>query len=109
MGVDWPEEVARLENELDGEIVVYGSRRLSHALIGWAWWTSCALVYPVVLGARRSAVRRGAGQGRAAPGRIASVRRRRGEHDLCTCLGKRVMRTLGISLRQGWHLDAGRQ
>ena len=28
--------------KLDGEIVVYGSRRLSHALIGWAWWTSCA-------------------------------------------------------------------
>jgi hypothetical protein len=42
MGVDWPEEVARLGNELDGEIVVYGSRRLSHVLIGWAWWTSCA-------------------------------------------------------------------
>jgi dihydrofolate reductase len=34
LGDDWPEEVARLRKELDGEIVVYGSRRLSQALIG---------------------------------------------------------------------------
>lgn len=60
MGVDWPEEVARLGNELDGEIVVYGSRRLSHALIGMGLVDQLRLlVYPVVLGARRSAVRRG--------------------------------------------------
>ncbi|MGH3131603.1 MAG: dihydrofolate reductase family protein, partial [Gaiellaceae bacterium] len=34
LGDDWPEEVARLRKELDGEILVYGSRRLSQALIG---------------------------------------------------------------------------
>jgi hypothetical protein len=42
LGDDWREEVARLRKELDGEIVVYGSRRLSRALIGMGWWTSCA-------------------------------------------------------------------
>jgi dihydrofolate reductase len=31
LGNDWPEEVARLRTELDGEIIVYGSRRLSQA------------------------------------------------------------------------------
>ena len=34
LGDDWPEEVARLRKELNREIVVYGSRRLSRALIG---------------------------------------------------------------------------
>jgi dihydrofolate reductase len=52
LGDDWPEEVARLRNELDGEIVVYGSRRLSHALIGMGLVDELRLlVYPVVLGA----------------------------------------------------------
>jgi hypothetical protein len=46
---------------------------------------------------RRSAVRGDAGQDPAASGRIASARGRRGEHDLCTCHGGRVMRTLGIT------------
>jgi dihydrofolate reductase len=32
LGDDWAQEVARLRTELDGEIVVYGSRRLSQAL-----------------------------------------------------------------------------
>jgi hypothetical protein len=32
------------------------------------------------------------------PGRrISDARGRRGEHDLCTCHGGRVMRTLGVS------------
>jgi hypothetical protein len=48
----------------------------------------------------RSPVRGDAGQDRAASGRIASVRGRRGEHDLCTCHGGRVMRTLGINSRE---------
>jgi len=42
LGDDWPEEVPRLREELDGDILVYGSLRLSRALIGMGWWTSCA-------------------------------------------------------------------
>ena len=52
LGDDWPEEVARLRKELDGEILVYGSRRLSQALIGMGLVDELRLlVYPVVLGA----------------------------------------------------------
>jgi dihydrofolate reductase len=52
LGDDWPDEVARLRNELDGEIVVYGSRRLSQALIEMGLVDELRLmVYPVVLGA----------------------------------------------------------
>jgi dihydrofolate reductase len=52
LGDDWPEEVARLRKELDGEIVVYGSRRLSQALIGMGLVDELRLlVYPVLLGA----------------------------------------------------------
>jgi dihydrofolate reductase len=52
LGDDWPEEVARLRKELDGDIVVYGSRRLSQALIGMRLVDELRLmVYPVVLGA----------------------------------------------------------
>jgi len=52
LGDDWPEEVARLRNELDGDIVVYGSRRLSQALMGLGLVDEVRLmVYPVVLGA----------------------------------------------------------
>jgi dihydrofolate reductase len=52
LGDDWPEEVARLRKELDGEILVYGSRRLSRALIEMGLVDELRLmVYPVVLGA----------------------------------------------------------
>jgi dihydrofolate reductase len=52
LGDDWPEEVARLRNELDGDIVVYGSRRLSQALMAMELVDEVRLmVYPVVLGA----------------------------------------------------------
>jgi dihydrofolate reductase len=52
LGDDWPEEVARLQKGLDGEIVVYGSRRLSQALIGMGLVDELRLlVYPLVLGA----------------------------------------------------------
>jgi dihydrofolate reductase len=52
LGDDWPEEVARLRKDLDGEIVIYGSRRLSQALIGMGLVDELRLmVYPVVLGA----------------------------------------------------------
>ena len=52
LGDDWPEEVARLRKELGGEIVVYGSRRLSQALIGMGLVDELRLlVYPLVLGA----------------------------------------------------------
>jgi dihydrofolate reductase len=52
LGDDWPEEVARLRKELDGDIVVYGSRRLSQALIEMGLVDELRLmVCPVVLGA----------------------------------------------------------
>jgi dihydrofolate reductase len=52
LGDDWADEVARLRKELDGDIVVYGSRRLSHALMGMGLVDEVRLmVYPVVLGA----------------------------------------------------------
>jgi dihydrofolate reductase len=52
LGDDWPEQVTRLRKELDGEIVVYGSRRLSRALIGMGLVDELRLqVYPVLLGA----------------------------------------------------------
>jgi dihydrofolate reductase len=52
LGDDWPEGVARLRKELDGEILVYGSRRLSRALIEMGLADELRLqVYPVVLGA----------------------------------------------------------
>jgi dihydrofolate reductase len=44
--------VARLRKELDGDIVVFGSRRLSQALIGMGLADELRLmVYPLVLGA----------------------------------------------------------
>jgi dihydrofolate reductase len=49
---EWPEEVARLRKELDGEILVYGSRRLSEALIGMGLVDELRLqIYPILLGA----------------------------------------------------------
>ena len=52
LGDDWPEVVARLRKELDGEVLVYGSRRLSQALIGMGLVDELRLlVYPMVLGA----------------------------------------------------------
>jgi dihydrofolate reductase len=52
LGDDWREVVARLRKELDGEILVYGSRRLSQALIGMGLVDELRLlVYPMVLGA----------------------------------------------------------
>jgi dihydrofolate reductase len=52
LGDDWPQEVAKLRKELDGEILVYGSRRLSRALIGMGLVDELRLlVYPLVLGA----------------------------------------------------------
>jgi dihydrofolate reductase len=52
LGEDWAEEVARLRRELDGEILVYGSRRLSRSLIEMGLVDEVRLmVYPVVLGA----------------------------------------------------------
>jgi dihydrofolate reductase len=52
LGENWPEEVARLRRELDGDLLVYGSRRLSRALIEMGLVDEVRLlVYPVVLGA----------------------------------------------------------
>jgi dihydrofolate reductase len=51
LGDDWLEEVAGLRTEIDGEILIYGSRRLSQALIGKGLVDELRLlVYPVVLG-----------------------------------------------------------
>ena len=52
LGDDWADVVARLRKELDGDIVVYGSRRLSQSLIEMGLVDELRLmVYPVVLGA----------------------------------------------------------
>jgi dihydrofolate reductase len=52
LGDDWPGVVARLRNELERDILVYGSRRLVRALIGMGLVDELRLlVYPVVLGA----------------------------------------------------------
>jgi dihydrofolate reductase len=52
LGDDWREEVARLREQLDGDIVVYGSRSISQALMGMGLVDEVRLmVYPVVLGA----------------------------------------------------------
>jgi dihydrofolate reductase len=52
LGDDWPGVVARLRRELDGDVLVYGSRRLARALIGMRLVDELRLlVYPVVLGA----------------------------------------------------------
>jgi dihydrofolate reductase len=51
LGDDWPKEVTRLRKELDGDILVYGSRHLSQALIGMGLVDELRLlVYPMVLG-----------------------------------------------------------
>jgi dihydrofolate reductase len=51
LGDDWTEEVARLRKDLDGDILVYGSRRLSRALIEMGLADEVRLlVYPLVLG-----------------------------------------------------------
>src|SRR5918994_588833 len=83
LGNAWREVVTRLRQELavtdrDGA----GRRAAPHGLPSGA---RCG----------RSPVRRDAGQDPDAPGRIASVRGKRGEHDLCACHGGRVMGTLG--------------
>jgi dihydrofolate reductase len=52
LGDDWPGVVARLRKELDGDVLVYGSRRLARALIGMGLVDELRLlVYPMVLGA----------------------------------------------------------
>jgi dihydrofolate reductase len=51
LGEDWAEEAARLRRELDGDVLVYGSRRLSRSLIEMGLVDEVRLmVYPVVLG-----------------------------------------------------------
>ena len=52
LGNDWPEQAVRLRKELEGEILVYGSRRLSQALLKMESVDELRLlVYPLVLGA----------------------------------------------------------
>jgi dihydrofolate reductase len=51
LGDDWPDVVARLRKDPDGDIVVYGSRRLSQSMIEMGLVDELRLmVYPVVLG-----------------------------------------------------------
>jgi dihydrofolate reductase len=51
LGDNWLEDVTRLRNELDGEILIYGSRRLAQALLSRGLVDELRLlVYPVVLG-----------------------------------------------------------
>jgi dihydrofolate reductase len=52
LGDSWLDNLARLRKDLDGDIVVYGSRRLSRALLeGGLVDELRLLVYPLVLGA----------------------------------------------------------
>jgi dihydrofolate reductase len=52
LGDDWPEEASKLRKELHGDLLVYGSRRLSRALIEMGLVDEVRLlVYPLVLGA----------------------------------------------------------
>jgi dihydrofolate reductase len=52
LGDNWLEELARLRKELDGEILIYGSRRLVQSLIEMGLVDELRLmVYPLVLGA----------------------------------------------------------
>jgi dihydrofolate reductase len=52
LGNDWLEEVATLREEIDGEILVYGSRSLCRAMIDQGLVGELRLlVYPLVLGA----------------------------------------------------------
>ena len=41
LGDDWAAAVTRLRRELDGDIVVYGSRASRGAPMGSGWWTRC--------------------------------------------------------------------
>jgi dihydrofolate reductase len=51
LGDDWWDEVARLRQELDGDILIYGSLRLSRALIEMGLVDELRLlVYPLALG-----------------------------------------------------------
>jgi dihydrofolate reductase len=51
LGDSWPESVAHLREDLDGDVVVYGSRRLARALIERGLVDELRLLmYPLVLG-----------------------------------------------------------
>lgn len=51
LGEDWPQQVARLREEVDGDVLVYGSRRLARSLIELGLVDELRLiVYPLVLG-----------------------------------------------------------
>ena len=51
LGADWSDEVARLRKQLDGDLLVYGSRRLSRSLMDQGLVDEVRLlVYPLVLG-----------------------------------------------------------
>ena len=51
LGGDWPEQVTRLRETLDGDLLVYGSRRLARALIEMGLVDELRLmIYPLVLG-----------------------------------------------------------
>jgi dihydrofolate reductase len=52
LGASWREDVARLREELAGDLLVYGSRRLVHELLETGLVDELRLsIYPVVLGA----------------------------------------------------------
>src|SRR4029450_13630909 len=98
LGDDWPEEVARLRKELDGrDPRLWQPRPLGGTGRDGGGGRAAPTGLPAGARYGRSPVRRDAGQDPAAPGRIASARGRRGEHDLCTSKGGRVMRTLGLT------------
>ena len=76
---DVAEEVAKLKQEQDGDIVVHGSPRLVQTLVEHDLVDELRLmVFPVVLGTRQAPLRRDERQEAAAARRLEDRRRRRG-------------------------------
>jgi dihydrofolate reductase len=104
LGDDWAQEVARLRTELDRRL--WQPPPLAGAYRDGAGGRAAPHGLPGSARCGRSPVRGHARQDPDAPSRIASVRGRRGEHDLCTCNRGRVMRTSRINSREGMILPA---
>src|SRR5215211_8189994 len=92
LGDDWPEEARRLRKELNGDLLgLWQPPPLAGTDPDGAGGRGAPTGLPAGARCWRSPVRGDAGQDRAAPGRVASARRRSGEHDLCPRHGGRVM------------------
>ena len=83
IGDDLASEVARLKQDIDGDIVVHGSAQLVQALVEQGLVDELRLmVFPVVLGARQATLRRDERQAAATALGLEDRRRRRRDPDL---------------------------